>query len=149
MGTSSHLVTIITAVMVSIMPDTVDTVIWARDDGWRYHPKHVEWFTDINKLYVVTSCWIIIDTYYEMHRPVNIKYSRSFFGSLSWEFLVVVCSAALSSSIYASLVSSDNWTVERWDNKIMHNLHIEFLVEQLQKVMEGSAISSEHVIIPK
>jgi len=20
---------------------TVDTVIWARDDGWRYHPKHV------------------------------------------------------------------------------------------------------------
>ena len=30
------------AVTASIMPDTVDTVIWAPDDGWRYHPKHVE-----------------------------------------------------------------------------------------------------------
>ena len=36
------------SVTVSIMPDTVDTVIWADDDGWRYHPKHVEQFTDIN-----------------------------------------------------------------------------------------------------
>ena len=44
------------------MPDTVDTVIRAPDDGWRYHPKHVEQFTDINKLYIVASCWIIIDT---------------------------------------------------------------------------------------
>jgi len=51
------------AATVSIMPDTVDTVIWAPDDGWRYHPKHVEQFADINKLYIVASCWIIIDTY--------------------------------------------------------------------------------------
>jgi len=42
------------------MPDTVDTVLWAPDDGWRYHPKHVEQFIDINKLYIVASCWIII-----------------------------------------------------------------------------------------
>ena len=41
------------AVTVSITPDTVDTVIWAPDDGWRYHPKHVEQFADINKLYIV------------------------------------------------------------------------------------------------
>jgi hypothetical protein len=36
------------------MPDAVDTMIWAPDDGWRYHPKHVEQFTDIcvNKLYI-------------------------------------------------------------------------------------------------
>jgi len=46
-------------VTVSIMPDTV---IWAADDGWRYHPKHVEQFADINKLYIVASCWTIIDT---------------------------------------------------------------------------------------
>jgi len=43
------------------MPDTVDTAIWA-DDGWRYRPKHVQQFADINKLYIVASCWIIIDT---------------------------------------------------------------------------------------
>jgi len=50
------------AITVSSMPDTVDTVIWAPDDGWRYHPKHEEQITDINKLYIVASCWIIIDT---------------------------------------------------------------------------------------
>ena len=48
---------------VSLMPDTVDTVICAPDDGWRYHPKHVEQFADINKLYIVVSCWISIDMY--------------------------------------------------------------------------------------
>ena len=32
----------------------------APDDGWRYHPKHVEQFPDINKLCNVASCWIYI-----------------------------------------------------------------------------------------
>ena len=27
-------------------PDAVDTVACAPDDGWRYHPKHVEQFPD-------------------------------------------------------------------------------------------------------
>ena len=27
----------------------------APDDGWRYHPKHVEQFTDINKMCKVAS----------------------------------------------------------------------------------------------
>src|SRR5215813_8654097 len=30
----------------------------AHDDGWKYHPKHVEQFPDINKLCNVASCWI-------------------------------------------------------------------------------------------
>jgi len=50
------------AVTVSLMPDILDTGTWAPDDGWRYHPKHVEQFTDINKLYIIASCWTIIDT---------------------------------------------------------------------------------------
>ena len=61
------------SVTVSTMPDTVDTVIWAPCYGWRYHPKHVEQFADVNKLYIVASFWIIIDTYYAMYRPLNIK----------------------------------------------------------------------------
>jgi len=48
------------AVIVLLMPDAVDTLTWAPDDGWRYHLKHVEWFTDINKLYIVASCWTFI-----------------------------------------------------------------------------------------
>jgi hypothetical protein len=29
------------------VPDAVITVICAPDDGWSYHPKHVEKFTEI------------------------------------------------------------------------------------------------------
>jgi hypothetical protein len=28
------------------MPDTADAVICAPDNGWKYHPKHVEQFPD-------------------------------------------------------------------------------------------------------
>jgi hypothetical protein len=30
------------------VPDAVDTVVFAPDDGWKYHPKHVEQFPNIN-----------------------------------------------------------------------------------------------------
>jgi hypothetical protein len=45
------------------MPDTADTVIWAPDDEWSYLSKHVEQFTNINKLYIVASGWTTIDIY--------------------------------------------------------------------------------------
>jgi hypothetical protein len=44
--------------MVWQIPDAVDTVVCAPDDGWKYHPKHVEQFPDINKLFNVASSWI-------------------------------------------------------------------------------------------
>jgi hypothetical protein len=37
---------------------SVTTVAIAPDDGWKYQPKFVEQFPDINKLYNVASCWI-------------------------------------------------------------------------------------------
>jgi len=44
-----------------LVPDAVDTVICAPDDGWRTHPKHVEQFRDkINC--IIASCWTFIDT---------------------------------------------------------------------------------------
>jgi len=51
------------------MSDAVDTVALAPDDGWRYHPKHVQRFTDVNKLYIIASCWTIIGIYFTMHDP--------------------------------------------------------------------------------
>ena len=63
----------VVAVTASTTPDTVDTGIWASNDGRRYHPKHVEQLADINKLHIVASCWTIIDTNYAMHGPYNIK----------------------------------------------------------------------------
>jgi hypothetical protein len=41
-----------------VIRDAVDTVVCAPDDGWKYHPKHVEQFPDINKLCNVASCWV-------------------------------------------------------------------------------------------
>jgi hypothetical protein len=40
------------------IPDAVDTVVCAPDDGWKYRPKHAEQFPDTNKLFNVASCWI-------------------------------------------------------------------------------------------
>jgi hypothetical protein len=42
------------------IPDAVDTVVCAPDDGWKYHPKHIEQFPDIDKLCNVASCWIYV-----------------------------------------------------------------------------------------
>ena len=49
------------------------------DDGWKYHPKYVEQFTDINKLCNVASCWIFIlnmnEKYFETkHRTVGVLF---------------------------------------------------------------------------
>ena len=55
------------------MPDAVDTVVCAPDDGWRYHLKHVEQFPEINK--AVKRC-ILLDVYQNirmMHGPLNVK----------------------------------------------------------------------------
>jgi hypothetical protein len=46
------------AVTVWQIPGAVDTVVCSPDDGWKYHPKHVEQFPDINKLCNVASCSI-------------------------------------------------------------------------------------------
>jgi hypothetical protein len=46
-----------------VIPDSVDTVVCAPDDGWKYHPNHIEQFSDINKLCNFASCWIYIGIY--------------------------------------------------------------------------------------
>jgi len=53
------------AVKVSVMPDTVDTVMWAPDDGWRSHPKHVGQSADVNNcilllLMCIGPCIVVI-----------------------------------------------------------------------------------------
>jgi hypothetical protein len=60
--------------------DMVDTVVCVPDDGWKYHPKHVEQFPDINKLCNVASCWIyigiILGAHYILHiSRIRVKYT--------------------------------------------------------------------------
>jgi hypothetical protein len=56
--TIQHFCTSTIHVPVWQIPDAVDTVVCAPDDGWKYHPKHVEKFPYINKLCDVASCWL-------------------------------------------------------------------------------------------
>jgi hypothetical protein len=48
------------------IPDAVDTVVCAPDDGWKYNPKHVEQFPDINKLCNVAFVGYILEYYFEL-----------------------------------------------------------------------------------
>jgi hypothetical protein len=50
-------------------PPTAHSVVYASDDGWKYHPKHVEQFPDTNKLCNVVSCWIYIGIYLQCTDP--------------------------------------------------------------------------------
>jgi hypothetical protein len=55
------------------MPDAVDTVVCAPDDEWKYHPKHVQQFPDINELCNVASCWIYIGILLAAHPILHIS----------------------------------------------------------------------------
>jgi hypothetical protein len=54
-------------------PDAVDTVVCTPDDGWKYYPKHLEQFPDINKLCNVASCWIYIGILLGAHPILHIS----------------------------------------------------------------------------
>jgi hypothetical protein len=59
-----------------VEPDAVDTVVRVPDDGWKYHPKHVEQFPDINKMCNVVSCWIYIGILLGAHYILHISRIR-------------------------------------------------------------------------
>ena len=61
------------AVTLWQVPDAVDTVVCAPDDGWRCHPKHVEQFPEINKRCNVASCWIYIWIYLRYKDPWTLN----------------------------------------------------------------------------
>jgi len=65
-GICRTVIAVAVAVTVRQIPDVVDTVVCAPDDGWRYHPKHAEQVPDINKLCKVASCWIYIGIYFSI-----------------------------------------------------------------------------------
>ena len=66
------------AVQVSLMPDTVDTVLWASDDGWNTTRNMLSSLTDWNKVYSVASCWIIIAILYDTQSIEHKKYIISY-----------------------------------------------------------------------
>jgi hypothetical protein len=69
------------------IPDAVDTGVCAPDVKWKYHPKHVEQFPDINKLCNVVSCWIYIGIPLGAHPILHI--SRIRVNALQMEFITI------------------------------------------------------------
>jgi hypothetical protein len=51
-------------------------VVCAPDDGWKYHPKHVEQFSVINKLCKVASFWLYIGILLGDHPILHISRIR-------------------------------------------------------------------------
>jgi hypothetical protein len=47
------------------MPDAVDTVVCAPDDGWWYHPKYVEHFPDKINCVTLHLVGCILEYYYD------------------------------------------------------------------------------------
>jgi hypothetical protein len=60
--------------------NTVDTVVCAPDDGWKYRPKHVEQFPDTNKLCNVASCWVYTGILLGAHPILHISRIRISFS---------------------------------------------------------------------
>ena len=94
--------------------DAVGTVVCAPDDGWRYYPKHVERFPDINKLCNAVSCWIYIGIFQyisnKMHGPINVKFTVIMFKCLyKSQNLGNIC---WCSSLYNDIVPSINYLCE-------------------------------------
>jgi hypothetical protein len=53
------------AVTALQIPDAVDTVVCAPDDGWRYQPKHVEQFPDKINCVMSNLVGYILEYYYD------------------------------------------------------------------------------------
>ena len=62
------------AVTISIMPDTVHTVMWAPDDGCRYCSEHVEQLADINK--TVYFCILLNNFWHILRDARTIEHKR-------------------------------------------------------------------------
>jgi hypothetical protein len=59
------------AVTAWLIPDAIDTVVYAPDDGWRYLPKHVEQFPDKINCVNLHFVGYILEYYYDArtHKP--------------------------------------------------------------------------------
>ena len=85
------------AVTVWQIPDAVDTVVCAPDDGWWYHPKHVEQFPDKITCVTLHLVGYILEYSYDarthellsshiIHHTLSYVYHWMFCGDLMWAY---------------------------------------------------------------
>jgi hypothetical protein len=80
--------------VVGGVTDAVDTVVCDPDDGWKYRPKYVEQFPDINKMCNVESCWMCEYTGIQLGSHPILRISRKRVKSLK-----IVSNFSFSSNI--------------------------------------------------
>jgi len=128
---------------VLLMPDAVDTVTWAPDDGWRYHPKHVERFTDINKLYIVASCRTIIGIYFTMHGPLNVNWRY-----LLWNFIQFpVTSSVFYSTAFFNSFSFYSSFIDRYQLDTPTKSETKFFTLAISCPMHSSGHQTENITV--
>jgi len=123
--------------MVWQIPDAVDTVVCTPDDGWKYHPKHVEQFPDINKLCNTAYCWIYIGI------------SCMMLITFRWKLMWVFCQSA-SSTMKTYLAPLIRRYVHNLSNpkeactNISHLLQIQiFVCKKVQKLNKLHCLNSD------
>jgi hypothetical protein len=94
--------------------------VTASDDGWKYHPKHVEQFPDINKLCNAASCWIYIGILLGAHPILHISRIR-----VKYETEVTKSSAKI-----ITLLSGRAWPLLRQLHQDQSNNHLSLLAGQ-------------------
>jgi hypothetical protein len=89
------------AVTVWQIPDDVDTVVYAPDYGWRYHPKHVEQFPDKINCVTLHLVGYILETLM-MHGSINFKFQ--ILTSITLKHIHTVCnSKRWQNTLYSEL----------------------------------------------
>jgi len=62
----------------------------APDDGWRYHPKHVEQLPEINNLSNLCILLVIYQNILTMHGPLKVKYGVSIMYRCYLYFIILI-----------------------------------------------------------
>jgi hypothetical protein len=115
----------------------VDTVVCVPDDGWKYYPKHVEQFPDINKLYNVSSCWIFVYTGILLRIHYILHISRIRVKQQNLPFHPPYCTTACSQPL-----ATHNFCLQT-----VPNCEVNFQLRRYRRLTTSSFTPSSHSII--
>jgi len=101
------------AITVWQIPDAVDTVVCLPDDGWWYHPKHVEQFPDNINCVTLHHVGYILEYYYDARTHEGKVRTRRYLCSEEWHWHRIhtcCCGSMKSGEWLARVVRIAFWT---------------------------------------
>ena len=109
------------------IPDAVDTVVCAPDDGWRYHLKHVEQFPDKINCVTLHLVGYILEYSYDARNPWTFKsamvlYDHSVFETDVSTHSTVICLISIYLQFAKlTLISAQCCNLQRGHSSISSN----------------------------